>query len=144
MINSKNLKENKFLTDLAKKYCDEISAVYIADIPSHYLAAGSVFKYHDEHVILVNREFNICPIRAIWITFHEVCHVLKKHSDPYGEKTFSQRLSAEKNADLWAYREMEMLMKDGSIAADSTHCFPCCQYNYCHCIKEDTREQKNN
>jgi len=129
----KNFESNKFLTDIARGYSTKIAGVEICDFSSQFRqnTAGLIFKYHnDQFLILINREFNICSLRALWTTYHEVAHALKDHFATYSKMSFPQKIRAEYEADMWASMESGMLKDDGCVEPDSIYCFPCCLYKH--------------
>jgi len=132
---------NEFLTDIAKTYSKDIAGVLFYKIPLEKRAKAIAFKDKNKTVILIDREKCLCSIQVLHALYHEIAHVICNHLDGLSKLTFNERAIREREAELWAARELKMLDAGGGVDSTALRCLPCCQYGYVYCANENGHSQ---
>jgi hypothetical protein len=130
---------NLFLTQIAKDYNADIEAVRFANIPGNMCGKVTASKLRDGYLIQIDKEKMRCTNHIFFILFHEIAHVQLFHFGPtFHSSDESFKEEREKQADRWAFKELDMIDNENRPTADNITCHECLTTNATSCLKHKT------
>lgn len=132
------MKANEFLLNIARQYCPRIEAVVIDQIDG--AAYGLVWKNQETnyYVIVINESRLICPYQTLFVLYHEIGHVKHNHlEDSIYLRSPVPKDRKEREASMWAFREMGMVDDFGWPKQANKECCECIRMLSTQCLKEE-------
>ena len=104
---------------------------------------GVAFKdpVSGEYTISLDESKLPCPFMMLFVFYHELGHVVLYHLG-YRKWKMSDE-DREKEADLWAYREIGIFDDNGQVKKDFIVCMRCMDRRSLQCLKESVTLQEN-
>ncbi|MBW2341225.1 MAG: hypothetical protein JRF50_12930 [Deltaproteobacteria bacterium] len=137
---------NAFLTDLAQSYNPKIEYVAFCDLSGRL---GGVRKGEgfETYRIDIDQKKLPCLYFVFFVFFHEVGHILFKHSTHADFFNCNEvRIAAEAAADIFALHEMGLVDDQGRDNEEFEICIRCYKTRSMKCLKESniqaTRKKK--
>ena len=128
------MRRNEFLTRIARGHSVKIGAVFYCRLNG---ATGKIFKWKDDDsgslFIDINEEKLICPYQILYVLYHEVGHIILGHCDRACKLAIATR---EKQADMWAFREMGLLGSEGKTNKELAVCHACIKSLSRTCLRD--------
>ena len=129
------MKKNSFLTGLAKKYAPKIEYVAFCELEAKFGEARRKESY-EVYKILIDPNRAICFLRVLFILFHEIGHIVLFHLGyRYYMKNESSYYPKEVEADLWAFEQIGIIDKQGSVRKKYKACHSCMLTRSKKCLK---------
>jgi hypothetical protein len=120
--------KNEFLTNIAKEYNEKILSVAFVNLSDEHCFGHAHRSVHstEEYWICIDKSRLICPSQVFFVLYHEIAHIVNFHLGYlYCRNSSTEKENKEKQADIWAFKEMGIMDAQGIINPENIVCYKC-------------------